>query len=60
MKESDLFSEERTDTFVKFNYRTIENKDMNYQTVFQKILAHKNKATPRPDRTVLRGTMNVN
>jgi hypothetical protein len=57
VKKSDLFSEDRMDTFIKFNYRTMENKNMNYHTVFQKVLSQRNKL--KPDKISLRGTMNV-
>lgn len=57
VRHSGVFSEERMDTFVKFNYRTMENKNMNYHTVFQKTLAQRNKL--RIDPPALRGTMNV-
>lgn len=59
VKKSDLFSEDRMDTFIKFNYRAMENKDMNYHTAFQKILSPRNKLKPKPEKISLRGTMNV-
>lgn len=52
-----MFEESRMDTFVKFNYRTIENKNINYHAVYQKTLAQTNRLSH--DRTSLRGTMNV-
>ncbi len=45
------------DTFLKFNFRTMETQNMNYHSVFQKTLAHSNKL--RRDRSSLRGSMNV-
>jgi hypothetical protein len=57
IKQSGLFSEERVDTFVKFNYRTMESQNMNYHSVFQKTLAQGNKV--KMDRGSLRGSMNV-
>ena len=45
------------DTFVKFNYRTIENKNITYHAVYQGTLAQSNKL--RDDRSCLRGSMNV-
>lgn len=50
-----MFSEERKETFVKFNYRTIENKEINYEATFRKVL-HTEEAEPRSKK----GTMHVN
>ena len=57
IKQSDLFSEDRIETFVKFNYRTVENKDINYSSAYQKILNQKNKLFG--EKNALRGTMSV-
>ena len=57
VKQSGLFEEDRMDTFVKFNYRTIENKNIHYHAVFDKTLAQRNKL--KHNRTSLRGSMNV-
>jgi hypothetical protein len=57
IRHSGLLSEQRLDTFVKFNYRTMENKNINYHAVFQKTLAQRNKL--KHDHSSLRGTMNV-
>ena len=57
IKSSELFSDKRVETFIKFNYRNIENKHINYSQTYHKIIPHLNKL--KHDKPSHKGTMNV-
>lgn len=58
IKTSGIFAEDRKETFVKFNYRTMESKHISYGAVYEKLLS--NTLRTKEQRPCLKGTMNVN
>jgi alpha-galactosidase/6-phospho-beta-glucosidase family protein len=56
IRNSDIFSPKRIETFIKFNYRTVENKNINYESTFKKLLSHRNG---EKDGRSCRGTMHI-
>ena len=59
VRDSGIFNEERIETFVRFNYRNVENKNITFTRVQRNVLAPRNKSIGRPDKKHLRGTMSV-
>jgi hypothetical protein len=55
VRKSEVFSPRRLETFVKFNYRVVENKNVNYESTFRKVLQPKRSK----ELGICRGTMHV-
>lgn len=58
IKRSDIFSSQRCETFIKFNYRTVENNSICYENIYQQILSPFNHL--QTDRKCHKGSMNIN
>lgn len=57
IKSSELFADKRLETFIKFNYRNVENKHINYTQTYHRIMPSLNRL--KYDKPSYKGTMNV-
>lgn len=56
IKDEGTFSQQRTQTFLRFNYRNTEQGTYNYKQAHRKV----KRATFRSNKSLKKGTMNVN
>lgn len=58
IRDSELFSEERTATFLRFNYRSSEKGTYDYEAAYKR-LARSKRFTGKPNSKFNKGTMHV-